>query len=180
MACPPNVRSVCTTRAGGGSAAPFDSLNLGLQVGDLPQQVMVNRQVLQQSVGHPLRFVNQVHGAAVWRWTPPHEATVPVADAVWSDAQGQACAVMVADCLPVLLCSTDGAWVAAAHAGWRGLAGQGGVGILESVFEAFLALQPMDSAGEAPELIAWLGPALDPRHLKWARRCAQLSWRMRR
>ncbi|OYU43096.1 MAG: laccase [Burkholderiales bacterium PBB4] len=159
---PPGVRAVCTTRAGGVSGAPFSSLNLGLQVGDEPGQVMHNRQVLQGAVGYPLRFVNQVHGTAVWRWNPPHEATVPVADAVWSDAPGQACAVMVADCLPLLLCSTDGAWIAAAHAGWRGLAGQGGVGILESVFEAFLALQPMDSAGEAPELIAWLGPCIGP------------------
>ena len=163
---PTGVRAVFTTRLGGVSVAPYDALNLGLHVGDLAEQVTCNRKRLQQALGHAPVFMNQVHGTAVLQLPLADHSQagveVPVADAAWTLAAGQVCTVMVADCLPILLCSACGAWVAAAHAGWRGLAGTHGVGIAEAVLSAFKALQPMDSAGAAPELIAWLGPCIGP------------------
>ena len=159
---PACVRSVFTTRSGGVSSRPFDSLNLGLHVGDDVHCVAHNRALLHQTVGQVPVFMNQVHGTAVMQLSGAVGTGVPVADAAWAQTSGPVCTVMVADCLPVLLCSTDGTWVAAAHAGWRGLAGAGGLGILEAVLSAFHGLQPMDSAGAAPELIAWLGPCIGP------------------
>ena len=135
---PATVRAVCTTRAGGVSVAPFDSLNLGNHVGDDPAAVATNRLKLRQAIAaHPV-FLQQVHGTAVAcldAGTP--DATI--ADAGVTATPGVACTIMVADCLPVLLTNTQGSLVAAAHAGWRGLVGEGGVGILESVLERFWA-----------------------------------------
>jgi YfiH family protein len=158
---PAGVHAVFTTRAGGCSVAPFDGLNLGLHVGDDVAQVARNRALLCQAIGHTPFFINQVHGTAVWALGADADGAV-AADAACAQAAGQVCTIMVADCLPILLCSTDGRWVAAAHAGWRGLAGEHGCGIVESVLRAFCAVQPMDSAGAAPELIAWLGPCIGP------------------
>ena len=159
---PGGVQAVFTTRAGGVSVAPFDALNLGQHVGDAADQVAHNRNVLGQALGHAPVFMNQVHGTALFQLTGAAPKHPPVADAAWTQLPGLVCTVMVADCLPVLLCSADGTWVAAAHAGWRGLAGTGGQGVLESVLSAFKALQPMYSAGAAPDLIAWLGPCIGP------------------
>lgn len=91
--------------------------------------------------------------------SPPHAY---VADACVTNAPGVACTIMVADCLPVLLASTRGDCVAAAHAGWRGLAGQGGAGVLEQTFKHFCALAQMDQAQADTEVIAWLGPCIGP------------------
>ena len=133
---PARVRAVCTTRAGGVSVAPFDSLNLGDHVRDDPVAVATNRRALQQAIAARPVFLQQVHGIAVATldaFTP--DATV--ADACVTDVPGAACTIMVADCLPVLLTNRKGTAVAAAHAGWRGLAGEGGKGVLESVLESF-------------------------------------------
>ena len=160
------MRAVCTTRAGGASLPPYDSLNVGAHVGDAAQAVAHNRAVLAHALGAEPVWMNQVHGTALLEVPAPESVTVPqstpTADGAWTLAQGPVCAVMVADCLPVLLCSTDGRWVAAAHAGWRGLVGEGGVGVLEASFEAFRAVAQVERAGEAPELIAWLGPCIGP------------------
>ena len=122
---PARVRAVCTTRAGGVSVAPFDSLNLGDHVRDDPVAVATNRRALQQAIAARPVFLQQVHGIAVATLdagTP--DATI--ADAAVTAAPGVACTIMVADCLPVLLTDREGSAVAAAHAGWRGLAGVGG------------------------------------------------------
>ena len=160
------MRAVCTTRAGGASLPPYDSLNVGTHVGDAAQAVAHNRAVLAHALGAEPVWMNQVHGTALLEVPAPESVTVPqsapTADGAWTLAQGAVCAVMVADCLPVLLCSTDGRWVAAAHAGWRGLVGEGGVGVLEASFEAFRAGAQVERAGAAPELIAWLGPCIGP------------------
>ena len=147
---PANVMALSTTRRGGCSAAPFDSFNLGHHVGDEEVAVAVNRQVLVEALpaGTEVPWLSQVHGIDVIQ--AGQGGLYPEADAVFSREGGIACAVMTADCLPVLLCSTDGAVVAAAHAGWRGLQ----AGVLEATVEAM---------AEAPDrLLAWLGPAIGP------------------
>ena len=154
---PAKVHAFCTGRAGGVSAAPYDALNLGEHVGDLPQAVAANRAQVQQALGVRPVFLNQVHGTEVLALHADC-ADGAQADGSWTDAPGLACTVMVADCLPVLLCSLDGERVAALHAGWRGLAGgAGAAGVLESF------LQSQSALGVAPaQWMAWLGPCIGP------------------
>ncbi|MFC0709850.1 peptidoglycan editing factor PgeF [Azorhizophilus paspali] len=141
------VRACVTTRTGGVSVAPFDSFNLGDHVGDEPEAVAENRRRLQSGLGCELAWLRQVHGVTVVLADP---ALTPEADACWTDRVGVACAILTADCLPVLFCDRAGTRVAAAHAGWRGLAG----GVLEATLDA-LAVAPQ-------ELLVWLGPAIGP------------------
>src|SRR3990167_2208099 len=162
---PARVRALCTTRSGGQSQAPYDLLNLGTHVGDNLSDVQANRAVLQRALAVRPVFLEQVHGTQVQRL----DSTVPdgaQADACLATQPGVACTIMVADCLPILLCDASGSWVAAAPAGWRGLAGQGGVGVVESTLAAVYASNrtpaPVDSAPLAPEIIAWLGPCIGP------------------
>jgi len=148
---PAGVRAVFTTRAGGVSEPPFDSLNLGLLSGDAPDAVERNRARLAADIGLPgtPAWLAQVHGTrVVAAGDVMPDATE--ADASWTDRPGEVCAVLVADCLPVLLCDRDATCVAAAHAGWRGLAGD--------VLGATVATMPA-----APQALqAWLGPAIGP------------------
>ena len=145
---PPNVRALITTRAGGSSRGPFESLNLGLSAGDDETAVRENRARLAQALPQPPKWLAQVHGAtAVDADTLDH---VPAADASVARAPGTVCAVMIADCMPVLLCDRDGTTVANAHAGWRGLA----AGVVENAVGAM---------GVAPrDVIAYLGPCIGP------------------
>ena len=159
---PDGVHAVCTTRAGGISLPPYSSLNLGVHVGDTAQAVARNRGLLAQALGGAPVLMNQVHGTALLQLQGQSQVAVPTADGAWTLARGPVCAVMVADCLPVLLCSSDGTWVAAVHAGWRGLAGAGGFGILEATFKVFGAVAQLKLTPDAPELIAWLGPCIGP------------------
>ena len=158
---PPNVRAVCTTRNGGVSASPYDSLNLGSHVGDDANHVARNRALLQDAVGAKPVFLNQVHGTDMLTVAPdtPDGAS---ADGAYTCDRGLACTIMVADCLPVLLCDVHGTQVAAVHAGWRGLAGLDGIGVLESALKRFLPLAPTESNQGAIEMIAWLGPCIGP------------------
>ena len=158
---PANVRTACTTRNGGVSMPPYDRLNLGTHVGDDAKAVAHNRAVLQQTLGVKPVYLNQVHGIDVQELDhgTPDGAAV---DGAFTSARGLACTVMVADCLPVLLCDVQGTQVAAVHAGWRGLAGARGIGVLEQVLKQFRPLAPVQYAYEAPELIAWLGPCIGP------------------
>lgn len=164
---PPQVRALCTLRgrvaADGASTAPYEYFNLGDHVGDAPQAVAGNRDRLQRALGLRPVFMRQVHGVDVLRL----QCDVPdgaVADAAVSHESGLACTVMVADCLPVLITDTQGRAVAAAHAGWRGLAG----GVLERTVAAFTAPAMRSAAQratsiEAHECMAWLGPCIGPR-----------------
>ena len=168
---PAGVRAIFSTRAGGCSHPPWDSLNLGDHVGDEPLHVAANRASFQQAIASRPVFLKQVHGVAV-ELLEPSTPDGAVADACISTQRGLACTIMVADCLPVLLASLDGTVVAAAHAGWRGLAGVdahgkvGKKGILEAVLTAFqVSNQPAGQslhAQAAPEIIAWLGPCIGP------------------
>jgi YfiH family protein len=156
---PANVKSLCTTRSGGVSSSPWDSLNLGGHVGDVGAHVLRNRQVLASSVPARLVFLEQVHGTGVIQLSSQTPDGTR-ADGSFTTQAGLACTMMVADCLPVLLCDSAGRQVAAAHAGWRGLAGAAGIGILESVFQEFEPLAPSEYAPAATEIIAWLGPCI--------------------
>lgn len=147
---PACVRAAVGTRRGGVSPAPYDSLNLGLNSGDDPACVAENRARFVVAAGLPVEpnWLRQVHGTQTI--SAAQAARDNCADAVFSRTPGEPCAVLTADCLPVLLCSRDGKQVAAAHAGWRGLA----AGILEATLAQFDA---------APgEVLAWLGPAIGP------------------
>lgn len=145
---PANVRALQTTRNGGISQAPYDSLNLGSHVEDNPLDVARNRQLLNRFVPTEPVWLNQVHGTVV---VDASETTcVPDADASYTRARNAVCAAMTADCLPVLLCNREGTVVAAAHAGWRGLCD----GVIEATISA------MNEPSE--NLMAWLGPAIGP------------------
>lgn len=144
---PARVKACVTTRAGGVSVAPFDSLNLGTHVGDDPVAVKKNRQRLLSQLGCKPAWLQQVHGIDVLEAAPE---TLAEADASWTATPGIPCSVMTADCLPALFCDRNGGRVAAAHAGWRGLA----AGVLEATLDA-LAVAPEDT-------LVWLGPAIGP------------------
>ncbi|MEO7885362.1 MAG: peptidoglycan editing factor PgeF [Polaromonas sp.] len=158
---PQGVKAVFTTRGGGVSEAPFESMNLGDHVGDQPARVAANRALLAKAIGRRPVFLKQVHGTDVVQL----DADTPdghVADACISTQSEQACCIMVADCLPVLLATDDGRAIAAAHAGWRGLAGTGGVGVLESIYKQLIATRQDGRAQAAIKIIAWMGPCIGP------------------
>lgn len=150
---PVQVRAVCTTRAGGRSLPPYDSLNLGDHVGDDALAVGSNRAVLAQALGARPVFLQQVHGCGVVT-LDAHTPHGTQADACLTRERGVACTIMVADCLPLLFTDARGSVVAAAHAGWRGLAGEGGVGVIETLHAALQV--------DARELMVWLGPCIGP------------------
>lgn len=144
---PARVHACVTTRSGGVSLAPFDTFNLAEHVDDDPDAVARNRRRLEQRLGCRPAWLSQVHSTLA---IPADPQRLQVADASWSATTGIACVVLTADCLPVLFCDRAGSRVAAAHAGWRGLAG----GMLENTVRA------LDVPGG--ELLAWLGPAIGP------------------
>ncbi len=149
------VGALMSTRAGGVSTGGYASCNLGEAVGDDPAAVHENRRRFAAAIGGAPTWLRQVHGRRVLRL--PASAGEPLeADACLSTEPGVACVIQVADCLPVLLAAPGG--VAAAHAGWRGLAG----GVLEATVEALVG-----AAGCAPAQIeAWLGPCIGPRQFE--------------
>lgn len=158
---PPNVRALCTTRAGGVSHGPYASMNLGNHVADDLEAVAHNRAHLAASMAaHPV-FLNQVHGTHMLD-LDANSTDGQDADGAFTRHTGVACTVMVADCLPVLLCDTRGTAVAAVHAGWRGLAGASEQGVLEIIYKRFSALALVEPSQAAPDLIAWLGPCIGP------------------
>ena len=153
---PPGVHALQTTRAGGVSPGAYASLNLGSNTHDAPQHIAANRRRLREALALPAEpvWLRQVHGTAVIDAAVPAGAATPEADASVSAQAGVVCAVLTADCLPVLFCSDDGRWIAAAHAGWRGLAA--------GVLEATIARAPLPPA----RLMAWLGAAIGPAHFE--------------
>ncbi len=152
---PANVAALSTLRRGGFSRTPYHDgqgaggLNLGLHVGDCPEDVARNRACLQKTVGVPVAWLSQVHGPVVV--DAAKIKSCPQADASIIAQAGLACAILTADCLPILLADTQGQVVSAAHAGWRGLAG----GIVLATITA------MRQRG-ARDITAWLGPAIGP------------------
>ena len=145
---PARVRALATTRSGGVSAPPYDGFNLATHVGDDPAAVIENRRRLRSALPAEPLWLTQVHGTRVVSAEAAESGSE--ADACVARAPGRVCAVQSADCLPVLFADLAGTVVAAAHAGWRGLA----AGVLERTAAA-MAVAPKD-------LIAWLGPAIGP------------------
>ncbi|MFH2135760.1 MAG: peptidoglycan editing factor PgeF [Pseudomonadota bacterium] len=143
---PANVKALQTTRTGGVSLPPYDSMNLGLHVGDDPIRVNHNRQSLSALLPTEPVWLEQVHGTVVAN--ADAAACRVVADASIARHRGSVCVVMTADCLPVLLCDEDGTVVGAAHAGWRGLCD----GVIEATIE--------EMGVEPQRLMAWMGPAI--------------------
>jgi len=150
---PAGVTGLVSTRLGGVSAGPWAALNISLSVGDDAAAVAENRRRVTSTLGSPIVWLNLVHGSAVVKvGRADLNGPRPVADAAWTDEADVACAVTAADCLPVLFCTADGRAVAAAHAGWRGLA----AGVLENTVTALV-----QGTGCAPsDVLAWLGPAI--------------------
>lgn len=153
------VGAVMTTRAGGVSISPFDTMNLGSRVGDEEAAVVRNRESLALVMGARPVFLQQVHGSTVVRLRTSDAAASPATDMFQADAAftmdfGVACVVQVADCMPVLFAHEDGRVVGAAHAGWRGLA----AGVLERMVHAMCGA----AACEPNALRAWLGPCIGP------------------
>ncbi len=150
---PPTIAALCTTRIGGASNAPYDSLNLGLHVGDDEACVLANRRRLREQFELPAEpgWINQTHGTAVVMLERDQGRD---ADVAITRQPGLVAAVMVADCLPILLCNRAGSEVAAVHAGWRGLQ----AGVVEA------AVGAMQSP--ASELLAWIGPGISREHFE--------------
>ena len=148
---PDGVAACSSTRIGGVSSPPYDSLNLGAHCGDDPDCVEENRMRMFAAGGLPSRpvWLEQVHGKDVLMLSDESWSSKR-ADASYSNTPGKVCAVMTADCLPVLFCNRNGTEVAAAHAGWRGLC----AGVLEETVACF--------ADKPENLLAWLGPAIGP------------------
>ncbi|MDE3738368.1 peptidoglycan editing factor PgeF [Pseudomonas resinovorans] len=144
---PKRVQACVTTREGGFSLPPYEGLNLGSHVEDDPQAVEQNRRLLTSTLGCRPAWLSQVHGVRVAQADP---SRVDEADASWTAEPGVASAVLTADCLPALFCDRAGTKVAAAHAGWRGLAN----GVLEATLDALVL--------PAEEVLVWLGPAIGP------------------
>jgi YfiH family protein len=144
---PAGISACCSTRRGGVSRPPYASLNLGLHVGDRDADVLCNRQRLREALdlpGEPC-WINQTHSARVVTLEQDHSRD---ADAAITREPGRVAAVMIADCLPVLLCNRAGSEVAAIHAGWRGLHG----GVISATVAAMQS--------EPAQLIAWIGPGI--------------------
>ena len=153
----PGIGALMTTRAGGISVTPYDSLNLRDAIGDDPQAVAHNQRVVAQAVGATPVYLDQVHGRTVVRLTASDAlpgAAIHTADASITTESGLACAVQVADCLPVLFAAPQGSAVGAAHACWRGLA----LGVLEATLHAVCEA----GACEPREVKAWLGACIGP------------------
>lgn len=150
---PPGVVAFTTLRHGAGtSCAPFDAFNLGARCGDDPEAVAANRRELVERFGLPSvpLWLRQVHGTTVYRVQQAGEGVEREADAAVTDVPGVVLAILTADCLPVVFAAADGSEIAAAHAGWRGLA----AGVLEATVAAMRA--------PPGRMLAWLGPAAGP------------------
>jgi polyphenol oxidase len=155
------VAGMMTTRAGGCSVAPWDSMNVGIAVEDDPQCVARNRAALRLAIGAIPVFMKQVHGTRVTYLTQADaqpDAPQQEADACITTEPNLACTVQVADCLPVLFAASNSNAVGAAHAGWRGLAG----GVLEATLKAVC-----EAAGSPPEQIqCWMGACIGPQNFE--------------
>ncbi len=148
---PEGVHASYTGRRGGVSLPPYHGFNLGDHVGDLPEAVEANRAALLNALpgARAIQWLKQVHGIEVIKAAGTTVDRVPEADAVMTGEPGIVCAVMTADCLPVLFCDQKGTQVAAAHAGWRGLA----AGVL---------LETLNTFEEPSKVSAYLCPAIGP------------------
>jgi YfiH family protein len=148
---PAHVKALITTRTGGVSAGPYAALNLGVSTGDDAAAVAANRRRLSALIPQPPRWLQQVHGARVLE--ADRVTDRPEGDAAIAHEVGTVCAILVADCLPILFTNRSGTLVGAAHAGWRGLA----AGVIGNTVAALLA-----NGARAADLLAYIGPGIGP------------------
>lgn len=152
---PQPIKAFCTTRQGGVSKLPFDTLNLGLNAGDDPVDVLKNRSILKRTLPAEPLWLKQIHGVAVS--TPTSRLSLVngpfEADAAVTNIPNEVLAILTADCMPVLFSSKDGRVIGSAHAGWRGLS----AGVLENTVQEMLALAPSLSP---KDIVVWMGPAI--------------------
>ena len=155
----PCVRIVATTRYGGASAAPYNSLNLGLNTGDQVDFVQANRARLQHELGlaHAPLFVRQVHGSEVLPWQLV-KADQSAADGLHCDENGVAIGVLTADCVPLVFCDRKERFVAVVHAGWRGLA--------QGIVEKAVSILHKSYQVQASEILCWAGPCISQTHFE--------------
>ena len=154
---PEGIRAYQTTRQAGVSAAPFDGFNLATHVGDRLDHVLENRRYLTALLPNPPVWLNQVHGVSVLNLDDSSETvTPPTADACWTSTVDRVCAVMTADCLPVLIARPSHHQVAAVHAGWRGLVN----GVIEATLDDLLS--GAADSGVADDWWVWFGPCIGP------------------
>ncbi len=151
---PHNVRALFTTRNGGTSSGPYASLNLGDHVGDDPLNVGKNRSLLRRFLPAEPAWLKQVHGPVPVNIDDDHSMAACNGDAAFSRRPGNVCAILVADCLPILVCDHAGSVAGVIHAGWRGLA--------EGVIERTLS----ETGAGTMRMMAWLGPAIGPSHFE--------------
>lgn len=158
---PKNIKALCTTRQGGVSKTPFDSLNMATHVEDVLSDVVQNRALINQQANLPCEpvWLNQQHTDIALELT--NQSTFhstfsepAIADASWTQAQNVVCVVMTADCLPILLTDKQGSCIAAIHAGWKGLA--------DKIVSKTIQKMPVDPAS----LMAWIGPAISVRQFE--------------
>ncbi|WP_128113526.1 peptidoglycan editing factor PgeF [Polynucleobacter necessarius] len=153
---PQNIHAFVTTRSGGVSNAPYDSLNLGDHVEDDPKSVFENRALIATHLPSKPIWLAQTHSTVVSTPKSREYASAPIsADAAVTNIPGEVLAILTADCLPVLLASKDGAVIGAAHAGWRGLS----AGVIKNTVDQMCTLSDRLLA---KDIIAWLGPAIGP------------------
>jgi hypothetical protein len=151
------IQAFCTTRQGGISKPPFNSLNLGLNAGDNFEDVLQNRSIVRSELPAEPLWLKQIHGVRVS--TPASRNAFSngpfEADSAVTNIPNEVLVILAADCMPVLFTSKGGDVIGAAHAGWRGLSG----GVLENTINEMIALSP----GLTPsDISAWLGPAIGP------------------
>jgi len=151
---PKNIQALSTTRQGGVSQAPWNSLNLATHVNDNLSNVKKNRELLKQHYALPNEpiWLEQVHSNTIVRLTAENQQQHFKADAAYTTEKNTVCCVMTADCLPILLCNKHATWVAAVHAGWKGIAN----GILKNT----LSIYEKDLGGNLKDLQVWIGPAI--------------------
>jgi len=154
--CPKQIIAYTSTRIGGVSVGDYAGCNVGDHVGDNPDAVALNRASLPDA--ERIFWLNQVHGNHVVRLPSKDNQ----ADAAYSNVKGHYCAVMTADCVPVLICDKKGTQVAAVHAGWKGLH----LNIIQKAVALF--------SGQPSQLMAWIGPAICQRCYEVNRELAQL------
>lgn len=151
------IQAFCTTRQGGLSQSPFNSLNLGLNAGDDSTDVLQNRSILRSTLPAEPLWLKQIHGITVS--TPVSRSALGEgpfeADASVTNIPNEVLAILTADCMPVLFTSKSGDVIGAAHAGWRGLSG----GVLENTIDEMIALSPGLTTSD---ISAWMGPAIGP------------------
>ena len=156
---PEHVHAFVSTRKGGLSNTPYDSLNLGKHVGDHLTQVEQNRELLQKILPSDPLWLNQVHGTKIW--TSPQSSLE--ADGAITQQVNQVLTIMTADCMPILFCDEQGDMLGACHAGWRGLA----QGVIQSTVDQMVVKkQPDDIKNYISKIRVYLGPSIGPRHFE--------------